>query len=141
MEGEFAFKILLVGNLGVGKSSLLLRFAEGQFREGFLPTIGVDFKIRTVQHANSALHLQLWDSAGRSSLPAALYRRAHGLMVVFDVSDRPSFEDVRRWLRQADQHSSGDEVRVLLGNKCDLDRKVGRGEAEALALSEGMAYF
>lgn len=63
MSAEFSFKILLVGNLGVGKSSLLLRYAEGSFQEGFLPTVGVDFKIRTVQHAGKDLLLQLWDNA------------------------------------------------------------------------------
>jgi len=90
-----------VGNLGVGKSSLLLRYAEGSFREGFLPTVGVDFKIRTVQQAGSALHLQLWDTAGQErmkALSAGFYRRAHGLLVVFDLSDRDSFLDVRGWL-------------------------------------------
>lgn len=91
MSAEFSFKILLVGKLGVGKSSLLLRYAEGSFREGFLPTVGVDFKIRTVQHAGTDLHLQLWDNANEQPLPTACYRRAHGLMVVFDLTDRPSF--------------------------------------------------
>lgn len=102
MEGDFAFKILLVGNLGVGKSSLLMRFAEGQFREGFLPTVGVDFKIRTVQQAGTALRLHLWDSTGGNSmrpLPASLYRRAQGVLVVFDLTDRRSFQEVKGWLQ------------------------------------------
>jgi Ras-related protein Rab-1A len=125
MSGEFAFKILLVGKLGVGKSSLLLRYAEGSFREGFLPAVGVDFKIRTVQHAGSDLHLQLWDNANEHPLPTACYRRAHGLMVVFDLTDRQSFLEVRGWLEDARKRGSCDAVRVLVGNKCDLHgRKV-----------------
>lgn len=145
MSGEFSFKILLVGNLGVGKSSLLLRYAEGSFREGFLPTVGVDFKVRTVQQAGSALYLQLWDTAGQErmrALSTGCYRRAHGLLVVFDLADRRSFDDVRGWLEEAQRYGSGDAVRVLVGNKSDLDeRSVGREEAEALAGSEGMEYF
>lgn len=123
MEGEFSFKILLVGNLGVGKSSLLLRYAEGNYREGFLPTIGVDFKIRTAQQAGKLLRLQLWDAAGTdkpSSLTSMCYRRAQGLIVVFDLSNRQSFSDVRGWLLASEKIGSGEEVRVLVGNKFDL---------------------
>lgn len=96
---------MLVGNTGVGKSSLLLRYAEGNFRDGFLPTVGVDFKLRTVEQAGTLIRLQLWDTPGQNRLAAlstSCMRRAHGLLVVFDLTDRRSFEAVRGWARVGD---------------------------------------
>lgn len=98
---DFVFKILLIGNSSVGKSSLLLRFSDNIFHETFLPTIGVDFKIRTIEQAGSIIKLQMWDTAGQEkfrTITSAYYKGAQGIVLVFDVTDRKSFDDIKNWL-------------------------------------------
>lgn len=94
VDYDYIFKILLIGNSAVGKSSLLMRFAEDIFSDTFLPTIGVDFKIRTIQAAGSKVKLQMWDTAGQErfkSILTSYYKGTHGVLLVFDITDRQSF--------------------------------------------------
>ncbi len=98
---DYVFKILLIGNSAVGKSSLLLRFAEDIFTDSFLPTIGVDFKIRTIEAAGSKVKLQMWDTAGQErfkSILTSYYKGTHGVLLVYDITDRRSFVDVQNWI-------------------------------------------
>lgn len=98
---DYVFKILLIGDSAVGKSSLLLRFAEDIFTDSFLPTIGVDFKIRTIQAAGSKVKLQMWDTAGQErfkSILTSYYKGTHGVLLVYDITDRRSFVDVQNWI-------------------------------------------
>jgi Ras-related protein Rab-1A len=121
---DFVFKILLIGNSAVGKSSLLLRFADEVFHESFLPTIGVDFKIRTIEQAGSVVKLQMWDTAGQEKFKTvthSYYKGAQGIILVFDLCDQKSFGDIRSWVSEAERHTNRDSVKVLVGNKCDLD--------------------
>lgn len=129
---DMVFKILLIGNSSVGKSSLLLRFADDVFNESFLPTIGVDFKIRTLDSVSgSVVKLQIWDTAGQEkfkTITAAYYKGAQGLIVAFDITDRQSFIDVEKWLGEADKYANLNMVKLLVGNKCDMEanREVSR---------------
>ena len=103
-EYDYVFKILLIGNSAVGKSSLLMRFAEDIFSENFLPTIGVDFKIRTFEAAGSKVKLQMWDTAGQQkfkTITSAYYRGAQGILLVYDITDKKSFTDLQQWLEDA----------------------------------------
>lgn len=130
-EYDFVFKILLIGNSAVGKSSLLMRFADDIFHETFLPTIGVDFKIRTIEHEGSKIKLQMWDTAGQEkfkTITSAYYKGAQGILLVFDLCDKKSFGDIKTWLSEVDRFSTNESVKILVGNKSDLisDRQVSK---------------
>ncbi|CAL1532255.1 unnamed protein product [Lymnaea stagnalis] len=126
-EYDHLFKLLIIGDSGVGKSSLLLRFADNVFSGTYITTIGVDFKIRTIEVNGERVKLQIWDTAGQErfrTITSTYYRGTHGVLVVYDVTSGESFANVQRWLHEIDQNC--DVVnRVLVGNKDDdPDRKV-----------------
>ncbi|GBE82815.1 GTP-binding protein [Sparassis crispa] len=125
---DYLFKLLLIGDSGVGKSCLLLRFAEDAFTDSYLSTIGVDFKIRTIDLEGRTVKLQIWDTAGQErfrTIAAAYYRGAHGIVVVYDVTDQDSFENVKGWLTEIERYASENVKKLLLGNKSDLvERKI-----------------
>ena len=132
------FKVLLIGNSGVGKSSLLVRFVDDHFHDNFMPTIGVDFKIKTVDVDGKVVKLQIWDTAGQDrfkTITSSYYRGAHGIIVTYDITDRDSFAKVSEWMSEIDKHSVDNPSRILVGNKKDLEdqRKVDYNEAKELA--------
>merc|ERR1711871_20063 len=110
-EYDYLFKLLLIGDSGVGKSCLLLRFADDTYTESYISTIGVDFKIRTIDLDGKTIKLQIWDTAGQErfrTITSSYYRGAHGIIIVYDVTDMESFHNVKK---------------LLVGNKCDLVNK------------------
>lgn len=118
----------MIGDSGVGKSCLLLRFADNSFSESYISTIGVDFKIRTVDLDSKTVKLQIWDTAGQErfrTIISSYYRGAHGIIVVYDVTDQNSFNDVKHWFQEIDRFASEGVVKLLVGNKSDMtDKKV-----------------
>jgi Ras-related protein Rab-1A len=135
---DYLFKLLLIGDCGVGKSCLMTRFADGTFRGSYMATVGVDFKIRKVKVGGKVCKLQIWDTAGQErfrTLTSAYYRNAHGFLVTYDVTDDKSFRNVKHWLKEIDVKASGEVCKVLVGNKIDLkdQRKVGPSEGQELA--------
>ncbi|XP_041455532.1 ras-related protein Rab-35-like isoform X1 [Lytechinus variegatus] len=126
-EYDHLFKLLIIGDSGVGKSSLLLRFADNTFSGSYITTIGVDFKIRTIDVKGEKVKLQIWDTAGQErfrTITSTYYRGTHGVIVVYDVCSAESFVNVKRWLYEIDQNCE-DVSRILVGNKNDApDRKV-----------------
>jgi Ras-related protein Rab-1A len=143
---DYLFKLLLIGNSAVGKSSLLLRFSDNIFNESFLPTIGVDFKIRTFDLNTKTVKLQIWDTAGQErfkTITSSYYKGAHGIILVYDITDRQSFKDIENWLAEVERHANENVVKLLVGNKCDLEsaRQVSTEEGKEFAESLGIKFL
>uniref|UniRef100_A0A3Q2QRZ1 Si:dkey-16l2.16 n=1 Tax=Fundulus heteroclitus TaxID=8078 RepID=A0A3Q2QRZ1_FUNHE len=110
------FKLLIIGDSNVGKSSLLLRFADNSFSGSYITTIGVDFKIRTVDIEGERVKLQIWDTAGQErfrTITSTYYRNTHGVIIVYDVTNAESFVNVKRWLNEISDNC--DRVCKILG--------------------------
>jgi len=136
---DYLIKLLLIGDSGVGKSCLLLRFSDDSFTPSFITTIGIDFKIRTIEFEGKKIKLQIWDTAGQErfrTITTAYYRGAMGILLVYDVTDDKSFANIRNWIRNIEQHASENVNKILIGNKCDLVDKKVIDTARGKALSE-----
>ncbi|KAK2574154.1 Ras-related protein Rab-35 [Acropora cervicornis] len=142
---DHLFKLLIIGDSGVGKSSLLLRFADNTFSGNYITTIGVDFKIRKINVDGEMVKLQIWDTAGQErfrTITSTYYRGTHGVIVVYDVTSADTFVNVKRWLHEIDQNCD-DVLRILVGNKDDdPERKVvERDDAKKFAEQMGIQVF
>eukprot|EP00892_Ulva_mutabilis_P010225 jgi/Ulvmu1/7575/UM037_0119.1 len=145
-EYDYLFKLLLIGDSGVGKSCLLLRFADDTYTESYISTIGVDFKIRTVELDGKIIKLQIWDTAGQErfrTITSSYYRGAHGIIVVYDVTDAESFDNVKTWLSEIDRYASESVNKLLVGNKADLSAKkvVDSSSAQDFATDYGIPFL
>ncbi|WAQ85949.1 hypothetical protein PtA15_6A578 [Puccinia triticina] len=119
-------QLLLIGDSGVGKSCLLLRFADDTYTDSYISTIGVDFKIRTIELEGKTVKLQIWDTAGQErfrTITSSYYRGAHGIIVVYDVTDQDTFTNVKQWLHEIDRYACEGVNKLLVGNKSDLTQK------------------
>ncbi|KAH9091272.1 hypothetical protein LEN26_018804 [Aphanomyces euteiches] len=140
------YKMLLVGDLGVGKSSLALRFADGTFFESSIATVGVDFKVKTIELEGKTIKLHVSDIAGQErfrGVATNYFHGAHGILVVYDVTDRESFQHVKEWLDEIDQKASEHVNKLLVGNKSDLiaERVVSTDAGKEFADSRGMDFL
>ena len=143
---EFIFKVLLLGNSNVGKSSLFLRFVDDIWNDTFVPTIGVDFKIKTFDIDEKRIKMQIWDTAGQErfkNIIASYYRGAHGILLIYDVTDKDSFKNLSNWLIEIEKNSSKNVLKVLIGNKTDLEEKrvISYNQAKEFADSYGLKYI
>lgn len=129
----------MIGDSGVGKSCLLLRFADDTYTESYISTIGVDFKIRTIELDGKTIKLQIWDTAGQErfrTITSSYYRGAHGIIIVYDVTDMDSFQNVKAWLHEIDRYAAENVNKLLVGNKCDLKDKRAVEEQHAKEFAE-----
>lgn len=131
---DMQIKLLMIGDSGVGKTCLLLRYANDSFSQTFITTIGIDFKIKTVQIDNHVVKLQIWDTAGQErfrSMAPMYYRGAHAAIVVYDITCQTSFKDMHTWLDELEHNMTQDLVVFVVGNKldCEASRQVTRQDA------------
>mmetsp|Transcript_27439 Transcript_27439/g.72431 ORF Transcript_27439/g.72431 Transcript_27439/m.72431 type:complete len:201 (-) Transcript_27439:364-966(-) len=143
---DYLIKLMLIGDSGVGKSSLLLRFSDDSFDLNCTPTIGIDFKLRTIEMDNKKIKLQLLDTAGQErfkTITTAHYRNAMGILLVYDVTNEQSFRNIEEWLKNIEKHTSQPVNKILIGNKSDLasDRKVSTEAGKQLAEKLNLAFF
>ena len=140
---DYLFKLLIIGDAGVGKSCLLLRYVDNTYTESYISTIGVDFKIRTIEINTKRIKLQIWDTAGQErfrTITSSYYRGVHGIIVAYDTTDAQSFHNVNHWLHEIERYTSGNVVRVIAGTKSDLvsKRDVSTDDAREFADSIGL---
>ena len=142
---DHLFKLLIIGESGVGKTCLLLRFTDDSFTANHLTTIGIDFKIKIINLENKLIKLQIWDTAGQErfrTITKTYYKGAHGIILTYDVTDETSFKNIKNWIKQIEQNAQNTVCKVLVGNKCDKpDRKVSEEQGKALAQEYGMPFF
>ncbi|XP_070000082.1 ras-related protein Rab-18-like [Penaeus vannamei] len=139
-------KILIIGESGVGKSSLLLRFTDDTFDPEQSATIGVDFKVKTISVDGNVTKLAIWDTAGQErfrTLTPSYYRGAQGVILVYDVTNRNSFTKLDMWLNELDTYSTKTEiVKMLVGNKIDKEKvEVSREEGLKFARRHAMLFI
>uniref|UniRef100_A0A3B3BS62 small monomeric GTPase n=1 Tax=Oryzias melastigma TaxID=30732 RepID=A0A3B3BS62_ORYME len=125
---------------------VLFRFADDAFNSTFISTIGIDFKIRTIDLDGKKIKLQIWDTAGQErfrTITTAYYRGAMGIMLVYDITNEKSFDNIKNWIRNIEEHASADVERMVLGNKCDVNdkRQVSKERGEKLALEYGLKFM
>ncbi|KAJ4777258.1 RAB GTPase-like protein C2B [Rhynchospora pubera] len=144
---DYSFKILLIGDSGVGKSSLLVSFISSQL-EDLAPTIGVDFKIKALDVGGKKLKLTIWDTAGQErfrTLTSSYYRGAQGIILVYDVTRRETFTNLSDvWSKELELYSTNkDCIKMLVGNKVDKDneREVSREEGLAFAQASSCLFL
>ena len=136
----------MIGDSGVGKTSVILRFTQNIFKEEFLNSIGVDFKSKDLSIDGKKIKLQIWDTAGQErfrTITSSYYRNAHAIVVVFDLTNRQSYEHVQRWMNDINKFAKDNVLKFLIGNKADLinERQVHYEEARALASQMNTTYF
>ncbi|XP_050465959.1 ras-related protein Rab-37 isoform X2 [Cataglyphis hispanica] len=138
-HADLLFKVMLLGDSGVGKTCLLTRFRDGRFLSGnYITTVGIDFRNKVVTVDDTPIKLQIWDTAGQErfrSVTHAYYRDAHALLLLYDVTNKTSYDNIRAWLSEIREHANEDVVIMLLGNKsdCGTERVVKREDGERLA--------
>ena len=142
---EISLKILLIGDSFVGKTSLLLKYCDGQFPEAHMATIGFEFKVKIINVGKWQIRLQIWDTSGQErfrSITQNFYRNADGILFVYDVTNRESFSHIKDWLMDS-QVEDSDIKRILVGNKVDLEdkRAIDAEKMNSFAESKKMKCF
>mmetsp|Transcript_21215 Transcript_21215/g.25688 ORF Transcript_21215/g.25688 Transcript_21215/m.25688 type:complete len:213 (-) Transcript_21215:395-1033(-) len=145
-EYDYLFKVVLIGDSGVGKSNLLSRFTRNEFNLESKSTIGVEFATKSIKTDGKVIKAQIWDTAGQEryrAITSAYYRGAVGALLVYDISKHLSFENVERWLKELRDHADNNIVIMLVGNKSDLRhlRAVSSEEATAFAEANNLAFI
>ncbi|XP_018594171.1 RAB3D, member RAS oncogene family, b isoform X2 [Scleropages formosus] len=160
---DYMFKLLLIGNSSVGKTSFLFRYTDDSFTSAFVSTVGIDFKVKTVFRSGKRIKLQIWDTAGQEryrTITTAYYRGAMGFLLMYDITNLDSFSAVRdwyavslimlptwlhysNWATQIKTYSWDNAQVILVGNKCDLedDRLVPTEDSQRLANELGFEFF
>ena len=143
---EYSFKILTLGESAVGKTSILLRFAEDKFPKSHLATIGIDFRSKIIHVSDKDIKLKIWDSAGQERfhvITRSMIKGTDGIALIYDVTDENSFWKIKYWIEQIKLNISEEDISlVLLGNKCDIEkREVSKQQGKETAQKLNISYF
>ncbi len=135
---DYLFKLIVIGDTNTGKSCLLNRFADDSYSNDFISTIGVDFKVKTIEIDGKIIKTQIWDTAGQDrfrSITSSYYRGAHGIIIAFDITNKKSFYNIEKWMKDVEKFGSDASIKMIIGTKSDLtkDRKVSEEEIQLLA--------
>ena len=149
MDNDKSYKILILGESQVGKTSILTRFIENKYINSLPPTLGIDYKIKKLKIHNKTIKLQIWDTAGQErfrSITESFYKSSNGIFLVFDITNKKSFQKIKIWLENIFQKSNENIVIVLLANKSDLKFCDGFDfvtdeEIEAICYEFGIKFF
>ncbi|KAM9466909.1 ras-related protein Rab-15-like isoform 1-T3 [Clarias gariepinus] len=145
-EYDVLFRLLLLGDSGVGKTCLLCRLTDNEFLSPHISTIGVDFKMKTLEVNGMKVRIQIWDTAGQEkyqTITKQYYRRAQGIFLVYDITSSLSFQNVIKWISDVDEYAPHIVQKILIGNKHDEEhrRQVTTEQGNKLAKSYGMDFL
>ena len=145
---DYVLKVLLIGDAGVGKSSIMMRFTDDTFDDHLQSTIGVDFKVKSVQRRDKKIKVTIWDTAGQErfrTLTSSYYRGAHGIILCYDVTRAPTFQNLDQWLKEVQVYCPQEGkkiVKLLVGNKVDKPgREVSTEDGVGWARGQGMLFI
>jgi len=126
MSKPVIVRLLTLGDSGAGKSSLLLRYTQGEFACEYMPTIGIDFRLKNIEVNGRTVKVQVWDTAGQErfrTITHNYYRGAHGIALVYDTTNEISFYNIKKWIQDVRTYAESNVNLVLIGNKCDLENE------------------
>ena len=143
---KYMFRICLIGNICVGKTSLLARYADNSFKESYANTIGVDFRVITLKYKDIIAKVHIWDTAGNErfkSITINYYRSSHGFIYVYDITNKESFENLDMWINLTNENCGTNAINFLVGNKSDLEkeREVSKEEGEEFAKKYDLIFI
>ena len=143
---DYLLKYIIVGDVAVGKSNLLLRFVYNTFKTEYVTTIGVEFGEKNIEHNKKIYQIQIWDTAGQEqfrSITRAYYKNAVCALVVYDITNKESFESAKQWIDDCKNYMAKNVIIFLVGNKIDLEnkRQVTKEEGQELAEVYGLLFM
>lgn len=145
-EYKMIFKVVIVGDSGVGKTNILLRYLKNEFNEESKATVGVEFGTKKMKIDNSNIKVQIWDTAGQEryrSITSAYYRGAHGALVVYDITSKKTFDSVEKWVNDLKTNGEPKMVIMVIGNKADKEeeRVITKVDGEAKSQRNNVAFL
>jgi small GTP-binding protein len=143
---DFLAKVIIIGDSGVGKTNLLTKFCEGVFKDSYVATIGVDFKLKTITVDEAKVKLQIWDTAGQErfrNITQTYYKGASGIILAYGVNNKQSFKNINTWIKQIETNTGENTSRILIATKADLEaeREVQEEEGRRLAELHNMLFL
>lgn len=143
---DYLIKCLVIGDSGIGKSSLMLRFTNDVFSNEYISTIGVDFKIKTIALENKTIKYQIWDTAGQDrfrTITSSYYRGSNAILICYDVTEKETFQNVKKWLEEVKRYATGNPLLILCGTKSDLSnkRQISTIDGKNYATDNNMLFF
>jgi small GTP-binding protein len=145
-DSDLLAKVIIIGDSGVGKTNLLTKFCDGVFKDSYVATIGVDFKLKTINVDETKIKLQIWDTAGQErfrNITQTYYKGAAGIILAYAVNNKQSFKNIASWIKQIESNTSEAVSKILIATKCDLEheREVEVEEGKTMAENHNMLFL